>query len=203
MTNAKDVAARVFTRGEETAAGDSRRYTARIFLVRDLVRFGGPFAEEVGGGGGGELLHGERAGGEVEGDLLVNKIVVEADPGGVLPSGGKINAIEPRPINRGETHRTGLATGVEDATAQIEALQGAAGVADRGDLRVGGWIERQRDLIAAAADRLTVHNDDRAERTAAVDAHAGTSERDGFVHPARVLRGFVDGIGHDAFSSLR
>ena len=116
--------------------------------------------------------HRQRSGGELERDLLVNEIAVESDPGNVLASGGKIDTVESRPVDGGQTYWTGLAAGVKDATAQIEALHGAAGIANREDLRVSSGIQKWRDLIAAAPYQCAIYNNDRAERTATVDAHS-------------------------------
>ena len=134
--------------------------------------------------------------------MLVNKIVVEADSGGVLSGRSKINAIEPRPVDRGETHRAGLATGVENAAAQLEAFQIAAGVADRGDFGVRGGIEKTRHLVPAAANNFAVAHNDRAERSAAVFAHAGAREVDRFAHPTRVRRVIIGGIRHRRIREL-
>jgi len=77
-----------------------------------------------------------------------------------------------------------------------------AGIADRGDFGVRGGIEKTRHLVPAAADNFAVAHHDGAERSAAVFAHAGAGERDRFVHPKRVFRGFVGGVGHVFSPSL-
>src|SRR5437016_2378117 len=169
--------------------------TANPGSIRNLVRLGDPLAKQFLGGLAGQLHHREGARGDVERDLLVDEIVVEADAGGVAPSTGVINSVEPRPVNRGETHRTGLTARVEDAAAQIETLQCATGIANRRHFRVRGRIEQARHLIASAADDLATGNDYRAERAAATFAHSGATERDGFAHPTLMERRVFAVIG--------
>jgi hypothetical protein len=96
---------------------------------------------------------------------LVNEIVVESDPGGVAPGRGIADTIAPHTVDGGQTHRAGLATTVEDATAEIETLKRAAGVAD-GGARAARF--RQRDqawdslLVGDQSREFEIHRIDQA-----------------------------------------
>src|ERR1043166_3203687 len=162
--------------------------------VGNFVWVRAPLAEQLSSRGGRKLNHRQRTSRQLQRNLLVNEIIVESDRGRIHSGRRKINAVEPGPVNRRETHRTGLATREENAAAQLETLQRTAGIADRRHLRVRGRIEQMRNLVRTAPDDFSIGDHDRAERSAAVFAHAGASEGDRFVHPARVLSGVVNGI---------
>ena len=52
---------------------------------------------------------------QIEGDFVVDKRIVKADGGGILPVGGEVEAAEAGPINSTQAHRARFATGVDFA----------------------------------------------------------------------------------------
>ncbi len=164
--------------------------------IRDFVRLGCPFAKQLLGIFARKLNHRQRSRCDLERDLLIDEIVVESNPGRVAAAAGEVDFVEPRPVDRRQTHGTRLTAGVEHASAQIKALQAAASIANGGHLRVGCRIEKLCHLIAATTYYLASGNNDRAKRAAAFLAHSGTTKRDGFVHPAHMLGSVVAVIRH-------
>src|SRR5207245_2383327 len=92
-------------------------------LIRHLVRFADPIREECVGRDAADMDHGKGALRDLQPNLVVDQLIIESRAGRVFTAGAIIDAIDSRPINFSETHRAGLATGIELASAQIEALQ--------------------------------------------------------------------------------
>ncbi len=67
-----------------------------------------------------DLFHRQRAGRDLERELLVDEVVVEPDLGRIVPGAGVEDAVEPGPVNRRQAHRAGLAAGVKLAPFEIE-----------------------------------------------------------------------------------
>src|SRR6185312_4546421 len=63
-------------------------------------------------------------------EFAVDVVVVEADGGGVAARVGVIDAIQPRPVDGAQAHRTGLATRIHLAALQAKGAERAAGGAD-------------------------------------------------------------------------
>src|SRR5579863_2483964 len=100
-------------------------------------------------------------------DLAIDKSVVEADLGGVRREVAEVNVREASPVNRAQTHGARLARSVEIAVFEFECPQLGASRADRGDLRVSGWIAgRSHAIYPFRYDRAVFHYD-RTERSAA------------------------------------
>lgn len=104
-------------------------------------------------------------------EFLVNQIVVELNPRGVLPRVGVINLPQPRPVNRRQAHRARLATDVDRAIRQSKRLQFCAGVANGGNFGVRCRVMGRSHPVPAAADDASVADDHRSERAAFVAAH--------------------------------
>ena len=109
-------------------------------------------------------------------------VVREANGRGIGGRAGVVVAIEASPVDGGQAHRTGLATGEEFAACQVERAQVRAGVADGDDLGMRGRVVRDDDVVVAAADDLPVLHDHAAEGTAMVGIDSGPGLGDGGEH---------------------
>jgi MoxR-like ATPase len=123
--------------------------------------------------------------------LAIELGIVKAGGGCVGLSGGEPDLIEAGPEDGAEAHGAGLATGVDFAAGEVVVLQGGGGVADGGDLGVGGGVKGGRDEIDAFGEELSVADDDGAEGPAA-GGDVGGGERDGAAEPV----GGAGGVGH-------
>ena len=85
--------------------------------------------------------------------FLVKELVVEADIPGVFGSIGKINFLDPGPVDGGETHGAGFATGVDFASHEVEGVELECCLSDGHDLRMGCGIFAGEHLIDT--NRLT------------------------------------------------
>ena len=103
--------------------------------------------------------------------FLVNERVIEARARGIGGYAGIKHARRPRPVNRAQTHRTRLASGVEVATVQLKLFKRAARFAYGDDFGVRGWIVCGGDAICALGDDAAVFCDDGAEGAAAAGVH--------------------------------
>ena len=83
--------------------------------------------------------------------FIVDERIVKPGVGGVARGRREIHAVRPRPVNRAQAHRTGLATGVDFAAGQLKRAQRAAGFADRGHLGVRRGIIRRVTEFAPVA----------------------------------------------------
>ena len=129
-----------------------------------------------------KLLHRNLPLRDWRGDFVVDQVVVEINPLRVLAGVAVINFLEARPVDRGQTHRARLATGVEFAIVEMEIFQPLAGVTDGHHLCVRRGIVGGSDLIPAAPDDLSFADDHSAERPAVIAAHLDPREPDCFVH---------------------
>ena len=153
-----------------------------VTSVRDLVLLGDPLVERLHGLLPQELLHRKAAAGTGTGDFAIEELVVESRPGGILPGTGEVDPGDPRPVGRGQAHRTGLATRIEHAPVEVERPEFAAGLADGHDLGVGGGVVGPGDLVPAPSDDLSLVDDDRPERSAFVPAHLLSGKADRLPH---------------------
>jgi hypothetical protein len=128
------------------------------------------------------------------GDLIVNELIVEAD---ARCLGGRVavdNAVETRPVRRGETQRAGVAARVQGAAVELELVELGARPADDGDFGVRGRVVGRRDEIPAVGDDFAGLGigDDGAEGTAVAGEHVllGKGDRSlqvGFVEFCNVV----------------
>ena len=100
-------------------------------------------------------------------NLVVEEGVVEAGGGGIGGGVAVEDGVAARPVERGEAHGAGLATGVDLAAGELEGAERRAGGADGDDLGVGGGVVGGGDQVDAGGDDLAVAHDDRAEWAAA------------------------------------
>ena len=95
-------------------------------VVRIQTAMGGILVADLGGGlapfpeGLQTLFAHQVEGGDlalvkIESDFVVDKRIVKADGGGILPIGGEVEAAEAGPIDGTQAHRARLATGVDFA----------------------------------------------------------------------------------------
>ena len=111
--------------------------------------------------------------------LIIQEGVVEADLGGLVAGVGVDEAVEPCPVDGGEAHRAGFATGVDGRPLQAEIGETGAGAADGDDFGMGGRVAGCRDLVTAFADDDPVFHHHRAERAAGAAVHPLSGEFDG------------------------
>src|SRR5438270_8094405 len=78
-------------------------------LIFRLVRFGGPLLKRLSGVFVRNVKHRDAALGVWERDLPVDEGIVEPRSGRILVCGGEKDALRPRPVDRSQTHGTGLA----------------------------------------------------------------------------------------------
>src|SRR5690242_12155009 len=98
-----------------------------------------------------KLFHGNFAAADGEGDFAVDEIIVEGDAGRICAGVSVKDSSKTRPVNGGEAHGAGFATGVEIAVVELKGFEAFAGFANGDDLGVGGWVVGGGDLIATAA----------------------------------------------------
>lgn len=103
--------------------------------------------------------------------VVIKDAIAKADVFRVETVGGKIDFGDVGPFAGVKAHRVGFARSVENASAQIEGAEVAAGVADGDDFAVCRRIVVRCDPVMAFADDFAFGvNDDAAERrTAAVN----------------------------------
>ena len=75
-----------------------------------------------------------------ERNLLVDEVIIESDLGCILTVVAHVNLVQVSPVDSTEAHRTRLARGIDLATAQVECLQGLAGLADGRHLGMGRGV---------------------------------------------------------------
>ena len=146
-----------------------------VHLLRPLSKGRERFAAQ-------KLFHGNLPLRDRRGDFVVDQVVIEINPLRVFAGVAVINFLEARPVNRSETHRARLATGVKFAVVELEIFQTFAGVTDRDHLGMCRRIVRGGDLIPAAPDYFSFANHNRAKRPAVVAAHLGERKPDCFAH---------------------
>ena len=79
--------------------------------------------------------------------FLVKKLVVEANIPGIFSGIGEINFLDSRPVDGGETHGTGFATGVDFASRKMEGVELECRLSDGHDLCMGGGVFAGDHLI--------------------------------------------------------
>ena len=130
-----------------------------------------------------------------QGQLAVEKGIVEGDAGRVGAGVAEPDAVDASPVNRGQTHRAGLAAGVDFTSLQTKNAERLAGGADGAHFGVGGGIVVARDAVDAFTDHDAVLRDDRSEGSALAAADVFSRQSDGFAHELRVRRKLHCGMG--------
>ena len=119
--------------------------------------------------------------GRTEGQLLIDKIVVETYSGRVLTVVGVVDVIQMGPVDGTQTHGARLARSVNLASAQVERAQPQGGRADGAHLGVGRGVGVQGHHVGRLG-----HDDPAAgyhgTKGAAALAHAVLAQGDGAAH---------------------
>src|SRR5699024_2813111 len=109
---------------------------------------------------------------------VVDRRVVEARTGRVVPPGGEDHAVDACPQRGGQAHRARLAAGVQHRAAQLVAAGQPARLTDRHDLGVRGRVVGCGDPVDTLDDAAAGQDDHRPERSAA-GGDVGGGEVDG------------------------
>lgn len=130
---------------------------------------------------GQEFFHGLVAVFAFQGQFVVDERVVEADAGGVGFVVAVIDFVQMGPVDGSQAHGTGLARGIDFASAEVERVQLLAGGADGAHFGMGRRVVVGRYAVHARGYYLAVFHDDGSERTSAV-LHIFDGKLDGFPH---------------------
>jgi hypothetical protein len=104
-------------------------------------------------------------------NFAIDESIVEADLRRLDPRVGVIDALQSRPIDRGEAHRAGLAARVDVAVRQVESTKQRASATNGHDLGMRSRVIARRDLIPTLGDNRVVADNDRTEWSTAIRAH--------------------------------
>ena len=118
--------------------------------------------------------------------LLVNEIIGEVDGGGILFRVAIVDALDMRPIDGTEAHRTRLARGVDDTIREVESAEFAASLTDGVHLGMGGGVVVASDAVGTASDDFSIFHNDGPEGTTPV-FHAFVGQSDGLAHESFIL----------------
>ena len=113
---------------------------------------------------------------------MVKELVVEADIPGVFSGIGEINFLDPGPVDGGETHGTGFATGVDFASYKVEGVELECRLSDSPDLRMGCGVLAGDYLIIPFRNNSSILDDDRTEWASSSRPHMNPGELYGPAH---------------------
>src|SRR5208282_3424213 len=96
-------------------------------------------------------------------DLAIDQGIIKTDVGCVSRGVGKINARQPSPVDRPQTHGTGLTRGINLAAFKIENAKLLAALANGEHFRVRSRIIRRSHLVHAFANNYVAFHHRRTE----------------------------------------
>ena len=114
--------------------------------------------------------------------FLVKKLVVEANIPGVFGGIGEINFFDSGPVDGGETHGAGFATGIDFASHEVESVQLECRLSDGHDLRMGCGILAGEYLIIPLRNNSSIFDDNRTEWASCSRPHMNPGEFYGSAH---------------------
>lgn len=163
-----------------------------------------------------QLDHGYLAAREWRREFPIDHRVIESGVCRIARGSGKVNASGARPVDRTQAHRARFATRVNLASAELEATQLLASLADRNHLGVRGRVVRRDNGVRSLGYDFSVFHNDGAERTAPsrtdiLNRKLDGSDHEGVTHRLRPIRdafffprGAPDQIGwHDCNAAFQ
>lgn len=111
-------------------------------------------------------------------ELVIEQRIIKADASRIRAGVSVKDAIEPRPIDRCETHGARLTVGVDLTPRQVEMAETAAGGTNGRDLCMGRRVVSRCDFVYAFTDCFTITYHHCAERSAPPGSYVGLRKLD-------------------------
>ena len=118
--------------------------------------------------------------------FLIDKLVAKVDVLSILFCVAVENAPDARPIDGGEAHGAGFATGVDGAARQAEILHPLAGSTNGTHLGMGCRVIVSRDTVHSCGHNFVLPHNDGTERSAAIP-HILDAQVNGLLHESFVF----------------
>jgi hypothetical protein len=110
--------------------------------------------------------------------FVVEVHIRKTEGGGVLAPEGEVNLGNPGPMDRAQTHGTGLTGGVENTAIQMGRPERSAGITNGHNLGVRRRVTLPEHLVRPLTDNMAIPHDDTPKRPAEGRMDGGLGQLD-------------------------